>query len=257
MSVISSQYMRKLIVSIFILWVCVSLACNFPVANRTGAPTQSYLIPSAVPTAAPASTLQPLPVVQTPTIPPIPGQATAAPDASPPFPGAVLPDSEVVDLPAGLDFDLEGYVAQAGGYLTRYSQVVEGESLSGAEIVRRVAENTSISPRLLLAMIEFRSHWVLGTPSELDLARPLGFQVAGYDGLFLQLSLVGKLTNIGYYGWRQGTLTEIKFADGPAAALDPNLNAGSAALQYLFARLYRQDEWQERLYGPRWPDPAL
>jgi hypothetical protein len=97
--------------------------------------------------------------------------------------------------------------------------------------------------------MEYRSHWVSSIPANPDTSHPLGFQVPGYQGLYLELSLVGKLLNMGYYGWRQGTLTEIAFTDGHPTRLAPQLNAGSIALQYLFARLYKQGEWPAELYG--------
>jgi LasA protease len=180
-----------------------------------------------------------------------PGQLLTIPNAigTPAYPSALLPDSEVIDSPTSLDFDIQDYLTASGGYLNSYSQLIGSERLTGAEIVQRVAENTSTNPRLLLAVVEFRSHWVSSVPSTPELVDPLGFQVPGYTGLYLELSLVGKLLNMGYYGWRQGSLTELTFTDGPTARLAPQLNAGSVALQYLFARLYKEGEWQAKLYG--------
>ena len=308
--------MRKIVLLFMAFWLCLSLACNFPVAHPTPTalpthtirafPTSSPIPPTiqidtptvqaAAPTAtaslfaglstatpegaAPGGRVEPgdsysyyaqsgdtldavakrfgvkpeqvASVQQIPLhglIPP--GQLLTIPNAvgSPPYPSALLPDSEVVDSPTALDLDLKEYITKAGGFLSAYSQTISKESLTAAEIVQRAAENTSTNPRLLLALVEFRSHWVSSTPSKPDLSYPLGFNVPGYEGLFLELSLAGKLLNIGYYGWRSGTLTELVFTDRYSARLAPQLNAGSVALQYLFARLYRQDEWLARLYG--------
>jgi LasA protease len=52
----------------------------------------------------------------------------------------------------------------AAGYLSAYSEMVDEEVLSGAEIVRRVAYDTSVNPRLLLALLEYRAGWVRGCP---------------------------------------------------------------------------------------------
>ena len=58
----------------------------------------------------------------------------------PPYPSALLPDSLVVYSPAVASFDVEAYIAQAGGYLNTYGEFVEpDEWLSGAQIVQRVA----------------------------------------------------------------------------------------------------------------------
>jgi len=44
--------------------------------------------------------------------------------------------------------------------------------------------------------------------------------------------------SIGYYAYREGRLTEIQLTDGVKTRLAPDLNAGTAALQYYFAQLY-------------------
>lgn len=181
-----------------------------------------------------------------------PGQRLDIPNlvGSPPFPGALLPDSEVIYSPSTVGFSIDEYVSRAGGYLKDYSQLVGTETLSGAEVVRRVAEVTSTNPRLLLAVIEFRSHWVTSIPSAPNLTFPLEFNISEYHGLFLELSLVGKLLNMGYYGWRDGSLTRLEFPDGQSFRLAPQLNAGSVALQYFFARLEGQPAWDTDMYGP-------
>jgi hypothetical protein len=56
--------------------------------------------------------------------------------------------------------------------------------------------------------------------------------------------------NIGYYGWRDGNVTELTFKDGKKLRLAPDLNAGTVALLYMFSRLYNQQEWAGLLYGP-------
>jgi murein DD-endopeptidase MepM/ murein hydrolase activator NlpD len=45
----------------------------------------------------------------------------------------------------------------------------------------------------------------------------------------------------GYYGWRAGTFTELIFADGRTLRLNPELNAGTVAIQYYFAQRYKND----------------
>ncbi len=42
----------------------------------------------------------------------------------------------------------------------------------------------------------------------------------------------------------------IKFPNDELARLDPQLNAGSVAIQNLLAMFYRKEAWQEALYGP-------
>jgi hypothetical protein len=165
-------------------------------------------------------------------------------------PRPLLPDSEIIFSPSAADFDIGEYIRQTGGYLSSFHETVQGESLSGEEIVERVAVELSVNPRLLLALLEYRSGWVRGRPQNVDEAHPLGLFVPDNRGLYKELSIVATQLNVGYYGWRQGTLTEVKFQDGRRGRLAPGLNAGSAALQHLFARISKWDPWQAALYGP-------
>lgn len=161
----------------------------------------------------------------------------------------VLPDSEIVFSPSSAGFSIQDYVDNAGGYLSTYQETVNGEMLTGAQIVQKVALENSINPRLLLAFLEYRSGWVLGTPERPNDAQPIGFNVPDYRGLYKELLLTATHFGIGYYGWRTGDRTVLSFADGSAARIDPTLNAGSAAALGLFAKFYRLQELEGHLYG--------
>jgi murein DD-endopeptidase MepM/ murein hydrolase activator NlpD len=163
----------------------------------------------------------------------------------------LLPDSEIVYSPAAADFDVDAYIAQAEGFLAGYSEDVDQQHLSGAQIVKRVALEMSIDPRLLLAVLDYRSHWVHGQPADPNRTdQPIGFGVPEYRGLYKELVLTGRQLTIGYYGWRTGSVTELKFVDGSSLRLDPRLNAGSVSLSYLFSVLYNRQDWQKLLYQP-------
>jgi murein DD-endopeptidase MepM/ murein hydrolase activator NlpD len=167
--------------------------------------------------------------------------------------GEVLPDSEVVFSPAAADFDVSAFVAATSGYLSRYSETMEDETvLSGAEIVRRVAEENSINPRLLLALLEFRAGYIYGVPQDADQRLyPLGFSVPDRPGLYQELSVACSQLARGYYGWRQGTLTETRPDDGGTVRWNPTLNAGSVAVLHVFALLTGTDGWMDQMVGPR------
>lgn len=162
----------------------------------------------------------------------------------------LLPDSEVIFSASAEDFNIQDYILVSGGYLANFQQQVGEELLSGAEIVQRVAENTSVNPRLLLAVIEYRSHWVTSLPQTIDSTYPLGFHYSEYPGFFLECSLAAKLINKGYYGWREGQFTSLAFFNGSEIRIPPESNAGSVALQYFFAQIYPQGAWEANLYGP-------
>ena len=72
----------------------------------------------------------------------------------------VIPDSELVYGPAGAKFNIENFIKERNGFLASFSQEVDGEYLSAAQIIELVAQNYSVNPRLLLALIEHRSGWV-------------------------------------------------------------------------------------------------
>jgi len=163
----------------------------------------------------------------------------------------LLPDSEVVYSPTSVDFDLDSFVLEAGGYLSVYSQEIDAETVSGIELIRRVASQASINPRMLLALLEYRSGWVYGFPADPERAEyPIGFYIPGRSGLYEELQITATQLNVGYYGWRQGSRLTVKFSDQKIARINPNINPGTAALQHLMAMFYRQEDWQSVLYAP-------
>jgi hypothetical protein len=163
----------------------------------------------------------------------------------------LLPDSEVLNSPSAKDFQIEDFVKDAGGYLSTYGEMVKGSWLSGADIVNKVAQENSINPRLLLALLEWRSGWVYGqgeAGSEQDY--PLGFGVPDYKGLYYELVLTATHLGVGYYGWRSGERAFISFPDDSLLRLNPGLNPGTVALQAVLSKLVNQGEWNQALYTP-------
>lgn len=163
---------------------------------------------------------------------------------------ALLPDSEVVNSPSALGFDIEAFVKSAGGYLAAYREYLTDRTYTGAGVIERVAVENSVNPRLLLALVEYQSGWVYGQPDSLaKVDYPLGYVALERKGLYKQLTWAVQNLFIGYYRWREGRLTTLTFPDGSSLRLAPNLNAGSVALQVLFAQLYPYPRWQAVLYG--------
>ncbi len=170
----------------------------------------------------------------------------------------LLPDSEFVYSRAITDsdfpVDVVDFVNQAGGYLS-VTREYEHSSLShGGEIVKEIAQNNSINPFLLLALLEYQSQWVFGEPQNIaQLKYPLGYINYDDDGLVNQLRWAVNQLSIGYYGWREGRLTEIILENSQnpssdvSARIEPSLNAGTVALQYYFSQIYDSDEWIEAL----------
>ncbi len=161
----------------------------------------------------------------------------------------LLPDSEVVYSPSAVSFNTVTFAQEAGGYLSTYQEWHKSTGMkSGAEIVERVAVENSINPRLLLALLEYHSHWVYGRPSAPALIDyPMGLILPSAKGLYNQLVWAVNQLSAGYYAYREGRLTEIRFKDGVKMRLAPDLNAGTVGLQYYFAQIYTSQEWMQAL----------
>jgi murein DD-endopeptidase MepM/ murein hydrolase activator NlpD len=170
----------------------------------------------------------------------------------------LIPDSEVVFSPSAINFDASAYADQAGGHLSTYDEWHKSTGMkSGAEIVMRVAIENSVNPRLLMALLEYHTQLVTGQPqSPEDIDYPMGYKLPSKKLLYNQLVWTVNQLSTGYYAYREGRLTEISFQDGITARLAPDLNAGTAALQYYFAQLYDSQQWLDAL-NPDVGFPAL
>ncbi|MEJ2558018.1 MAG: LysM peptidoglycan-binding domain-containing protein [Anaerolineae bacterium] len=162
----------------------------------------------------------------------------------PSFP--LLPDSEVVYSPAYVDFDLTGFIQQQGGYLAEYTELVNGQETTGAQIVDMVSQRFSVGPRALLALLEYQSGWVTGQPANEGAQYfPLGLEDGGRAGLYFQLSWAANHINEGYYGYkRQGTLA-FRFPDRSRALAADGLNAGTVGIQNVLALTRDWETWRQ------------
>jgi murein DD-endopeptidase MepM/ murein hydrolase activator NlpD len=159
----------------------------------------------------------------------------------------IMPDSEVVFTASAVDFDIPAYIDSADGYLKTYREYLGSTGwVTGPEAIRRLAYENSINPRLLLAVLEYESRWVRGQPVDaLHAEYPMGYEDFRYKSMFTQMVWAVNQLSIGYYGWRNGTITGLNFPDGTRLRLDPRLNAGTVAVQYLFSRLHSQSQWAQ------------
>jgi len=163
----------------------------------------------------------------------------------------LLPDSEVTFSPSTIDFDIHGFVNDAGGYLSTYQEWLKTSGwTSGADIIQRIALEYSINPRLLLAFLEYKSGWVYGQPQDPFLiSYPMGYDDYMREGLYLQSATFASEVMSGYYSWREGRTLVVGFENGNVLRLAPQLNAGTVGLMSAFSTLYDYDQWQQLLYG--------
>jgi LasA protease len=162
------------------------------------------------------------------------------------LPWALLPDSEIVYSPSAADFDIAAYIAQAGGFLSTYSEMIDGEWHTAAQSIERAALETSTNPRILLSALEYQSGWVRGGPRSTTPAIQWVLWSQNMKAVYKQLILTQRQLTIGYYGWRTGSFTQLPLG----IPVHPELNAGSVAVQHLFGVLYKEDNWRQALYGP-------
>jgi murein DD-endopeptidase MepM/ murein hydrolase activator NlpD len=161
----------------------------------------------------------------------------------------IMPDAELIFSASASDFNTAQFVANAGGHLSTFRQWVNSVGwMTGSQAIERAAYENSISPRILLGLLEYESRWVYGAPSDTKGEDyPMHFESLKYKGLFLQMVWTINQLYAGYYGWRAGTLTQLTFPDGETLRLDPSLNAGTVALQYYFSRQHNRAEWEQIL----------
>ncbi|MEZ4511343.1 MAG: LysM peptidoglycan-binding domain-containing protein [Chloroflexota bacterium] len=168
----------------------------------------------------------------------VPGQSGLA---SPSF--KLIPDSELVLGPALAGFDTSTTANVFGGYLLHYEETVEGQLLSGPAIVDLVAQRHSLSPRLLLALLEYRANWLTqASPANVDY--PMGYANGNVSGLYRQLSWAANLLNLGFYGRSEGNRTSFTTADGTQLTFAPDINDGTAAVQGVLAASANYGDWQ-------------
>jgi LasA protease len=158
----------------------------------------------------------------------------------------IIPDSELVAGPNNATFDIAGFIQGKNGYLNHHEEEVEGELLSGYQIIKIVARDYSINPRLLLALLEYQSKWVTDSnPKTSTLEYPMDWHDSRLEGLYLQLSWTANNLNRGYYGWRVNSVSSWSLADFSIVPVNPTINPGTAGVQYLFSLLYGYKTWEK------------
>ena len=176
-----------------------------------------------------------------------------------------LPDHTFVNGPSQIGFSTSAFVASTSGWLKNY-RVYAGERMrTGAEAVDYIAQNYSVSPQLLLALLEYQTG-ALTQPQMPSGRYMFGFRRVNYETPYFQLVLAANTLNNGYYSWRSGKLTEFELLDGSIFRPDPWQNAASVALQYYFSRIYSGDQYfasigpeglarvYQTLFGDPWAD---
>jgi LasA protease len=157
----------------------------------------------------------------------------------------ILPNNYFVYGPTQADFDLEDFISRSSGWLNSYIDRSGGNAVSGIQIVRGTAESYSISPKVLLAVLEYHLH-ALSDPA-IPRSFSLGNTEVNRKTLGKQLSWAANVLNNGYYGWREGT--QVTFNDSQGQQITPNPfdNAASVGLIYYYSRFLSGIDLQEAI----------
>ncbi len=180
-------------------------------------------------------------------------------------PMRLIPDWHFANGPAAVQFDTQAFVDSQPGWLKDHIAYVGGRNRSGAGVVDYVALNFSISPRLLLALLEYQAGALSQPtpPSNVD-GYVLGYENVRNRGVYLQLVWAANRLNNGFYAHRQGDLVEFELLDGRLERPDPWQNAGTVAIHYYFSSLLEPPAYQwaisseglgavlQNLYGDLW-----
>lgn len=156
----------------------------------------------------------------------------------------LIPDAELVVGPSLTGFDVQEFIKSQGGYLAGYSEVVDDVPMNGASIVEKISLMYSVNPRLLLAVLEYRSHWVSDALPENQGEYPINTTLQERNGLFRQLSWAANELNRGFYIHEAGALRRISLSDGTLLDMADELNHATAALQYFFGLFLGQHDWE-------------
>ena len=176
----------------------------------------------------------------------------------------ILPDSEVVNGPSAAGFDIRSEVLKRSGFITDLDTFAYKRQREAWQVVEIIAQNYSINPRLLLALLEHQSQALsMPFPEGDERIYSMGVRDRNYRGLFWQLVWASERINDGYYGWRTGSLQEIELADGLIVQPDSWQNAGTVALYQFFAGLYGKEAFETavspegfyKTYSDLWGEP--
>lgn len=182
-------------------------------------------------------------------------------------PFKILPDSHFVNSPAHQDFDTRAFVAAQPGWLNGFIGYAGGATRSGAELVDLVALNFSVSPRLLLALLEYHAGALTQpTPTPQAEIYTLLHRNPQYRGVNNQLIWTANALNDIFYTRRAGNLRSIVRQDGTLERPDPWQNAATVAMQAYFARMFSTEDYLQAispdgfyrtyvdLFGDPWED---
>jgi murein DD-endopeptidase MepM/ murein hydrolase activator NlpD len=151
-------------------------------------------------------------------------------------PYQILPDAAFVNGPDVSSFNTQAFIVQHQGWYSRYSAWAFDGTRNAGEIVDYVGINYSISPKILLALLDYLGGAFTDTALSGSERNILRLESDYWTGVYLQLSYASNLLNDAFYRWREGSLIEFELEDGSLIRPDPWQNAATVSLQYFFSK---------------------
>ena len=155
----------------------------------------------------------------------------------------IIPDSELVYGPYSAAFDLDTWLLD-NQYHFAYSEEIFDRTFTGIEITQRIAQDYSVNPRLLLAILDYRSGWITEFKEKDNLSDYPIVEDPYRDGLYKQLAWLANNLNRGYYLWKVNAISSWILTDGSVVPVAPTINAGTAGVQYVMSLLLDHSDWQ-------------
>lgn len=163
----------------------------------------------------------------------------------------ILSDAQYVNGPAQKGFTARSYTDRQPGWFKYFNIWSDNRNLRGGELIDNISNLYSISPRLLLAILQYLTH-ALTDPNyrnDFNDNSVLGFGGERYKSLSSQFNQLAEFLNDHYYSYKSGTFTEYELQDGSLIRIDPWQNACSAALQAYFAKILSAKDYYTAI-GP-------
>ncbi|MGD0174943.1 MAG: LysM peptidoglycan-binding domain-containing protein [Anaerolineales bacterium] len=155
----------------------------------------------------------------------------------------IIPDSELVYGPAANGFDPAEFLKGKQGYLQNYREVVNDRERTGPELILFTAEQYSVNPRILMAVLEYAAGWISNSSPSAEKQTYPFIPISGKENLYKQLAWAADQLNYGYYHWKTGGTDYWTLSDQSIVRVGSGINAGTAGVQYLMAQIYGREDW--------------
>lgn len=166
-------------------------------------------------------------------------------------PFQILPDALFAYGPYDTGFNARAEVDRKPGWFKYYSTYASDENRRGGEIVQAIADEYSISPKLLLAILEYLTGALSEPrqPREDILNGVFGFPGVNAQSIGSQYNRLSNFLNAAFYEYRSGRMLTYELRDGQLYWADPWQNAASVALMQYFSRVLEPDDFFKAI-GP-------